>query len=92
MNSRPSALLDGLALNGDAWCARPQLQGRVVDVFALCREHDVEEIVAKRVDSAYRPGEGSSDWLNAQDRGLADCARAATARALKAALPPVPAP
>ena len=43
------ALLDGLALNGDAWCTTPQLQGRVVDVLAACREHDVERIVAKRV-------------------------------------------
>jgi bifunctional non-homologous end joining protein LigD len=57
------ALLDGLALNDDAWCATPQLQGRVVDVLAACREHDVEGIVAKRVDSPYRPGERSSDWL-----------------------------
>jgi bifunctional non-homologous end joining protein LigD len=50
-------------LNGDAWCTTPQLQGHVVDVLAACREHDVEGIVAKRVDSAYRPGERSSDWL-----------------------------
>ena len=57
------ALVDGLALNGDAWCVTPQLQGRVVDVLAACREHDVEGIVAKRVDSANRPGERSSDWL-----------------------------
>jgi bifunctional non-homologous end joining protein LigD len=57
------ALLDDLALNGDAWCTTPQLQGRVVDVLAACPEHDVEGIVAKRVDSAYRPGERSSDWL-----------------------------
>jgi len=29
----------------------------------VCSEHDVEGIVAKRVDSPYRPGEHSSDWL-----------------------------
>jgi bifunctional non-homologous end joining protein LigD len=50
-------------LNGDAWCATPQLQRRVLDVLAACQEHDVEGIVAKCVDSAYRPGERSSDWL-----------------------------
>jgi len=57
------ALLDGLALQGDAWCTTPQLHGRVIDALAACREHDVEGIVAKRVDSPYRPGERSSDWL-----------------------------
>jgi ATP-dependent DNA ligase len=29
----------------------------------VCAEHDVEGIVAKRVDSPYRPGERSTDWL-----------------------------
>jgi len=57
------ALLDGLALNGDAWCTTPQLHGRVVDALAACREHDVEGIVAIRVDSPYRPGERSGDWI-----------------------------
>jgi len=57
------ALLDGLALQGDAWCTTPQLHDRVIDALAACREHDVEGIVAKRVDSPYRPGERSSDWL-----------------------------
>jgi ATP-dependent DNA ligase len=46
------ALLDGLALNGDAWCATPQLQAHIVGVLAACREHDVEGIVAKRPGNA----------------------------------------
>jgi bifunctional non-homologous end joining protein LigD len=41
---RRHALLDGLALNGPAWCTTPQLH-------------------ANRVDSTYRPGERSSDWI-----------------------------
>jgi len=57
------ALLDGLALHAEASCTTPQLHGRVVDALAACREHDVEGIVAKRVDSPYRPGERSGDWL-----------------------------
>jgi bifunctional non-homologous end joining protein LigD len=61
--SRRRALLDGLALNGPAWCTAPVLNGSVVDVLAACGEHDVEGMVAKRVDSPYRPGERSSDWL-----------------------------
>jgi bifunctional non-homologous end joining protein LigD len=57
------ALLDGLALHGPAWCTTPQLHGSVVDVLAACQQHDVEGIVAKRVESSYRPGERSLDWL-----------------------------
>ncbi len=57
------ALLDSLELNGPAWCTTPQLHGNVVDVLTACREHNVEGIVAKRVESRYRPGERSGDWL-----------------------------
>ena len=58
-----SALLDDLALNGEAWCTTPVLNGSVVDVLGACGEHDVEGVVAKRVESPYRPGERSTDWL-----------------------------
>jgi bifunctional non-homologous end joining protein LigD len=57
------AHLEQLDLNGSSWCTAPQLFGHVADVLAACREHDVEGIVAKRIDSLYRPGERSSDWL-----------------------------
>jgi bifunctional non-homologous end joining protein LigD len=40
-----------------------QLLGSVADVLKVCAEHDVEGIVAKRVDSPYRPGQRSPDWL-----------------------------
>jgi bifunctional non-homologous end joining protein LigD len=61
--SKRRALLDGLDFHGSAWCVAPQLHGSVADVLKVCAEHDVEGIVAKRVDSRYRPGERSSDWL-----------------------------
>jgi len=32
-------------------------------VLEACREHDLEGIVAKRIDAPYRPGERSPDWL-----------------------------
>jgi bifunctional non-homologous end joining protein LigD len=35
----------------------------VVDVPAAYGELDLEGIVAKRVDSRYRPGERSPDWI-----------------------------
>jgi bifunctional non-homologous end joining protein LigD len=49
-------------VTGEAWCTTLVLHGSVIDVLA-CGEHDIEGIVAKRVDSPYRPGERSSDWL-----------------------------
>jgi bifunctional non-homologous end joining protein LigD len=61
--ARRRALLDGLALNGESWCTTPVLNGSVVDVLAVCGEHDIEGIVSKRVESPYRPGERSSDWV-----------------------------
>jgi ATP-dependent DNA ligase len=39
------------------------LNGSVADVLAACGEHDLEGIVAKRVDSRHRPGERSPDWV-----------------------------
>jgi bifunctional non-homologous end joining protein LigD len=57
------AHLEQLELSGPSWCTAPQLFGNVTDILAACREHDVEGIVAKRIDSPYRPGERSRDWL-----------------------------
>jgi bifunctional non-homologous end joining protein LigD len=57
-------LLD-LALAGlDAGPVRthPQLDdGKAL--FALCREHGLEGVVAKRAESTYRAGERSADWV-----------------------------
>jgi len=57
------AHLERLELNGPSWCTAPQLFGHVANVLEACREHDLEGIVAKRIDALYRPGERSPDWL-----------------------------
>ena len=41
----------------------PNYMGSVADVLRVCAEYDGEGFVAKPVDSPYRPGERSSDWL-----------------------------
>jgi len=64
---RRRALLDRLELNGGAWCATPVLNDSVIDVLGACGEHDVEGIVAKRVDSPYQPGTRSDDLPQAED-------------------------
>jgi bifunctional non-homologous end joining protein LigD len=60
---RRRALLDRLELFGASWCTVPQLNGTVTDSLHACAEHGVEGIVAKRLDSPYRPGQRSGDWL-----------------------------
>ena len=60
---RRRAILDALALRGPAWGTVPQLHGTVAEALTACAEHGVEGIVAKRLDSPYRPGERSGDWL-----------------------------
>ena len=60
---RRRARLERLALRGPAWCTVPRRHGTVADSLNACAEHGVEGIVAKRLDSPYRPGQRSGDWL-----------------------------
>ena len=42
--------------------------GAGTDLFALARERDLEGIIAKRIDSPYRPGRRTTDWLKVKTR------------------------
>jgi bifunctional non-homologous end joining protein LigD len=55
-------MLDGLALRGPAWQVPPSFTGGGADVLAASREHGLEGVVAKRLDSRYRPGRRSLEW------------------------------
>ncbi|GBF17599.1 putative DNA ligase-like protein/MT0965 [Rhodococcus sp. Br-6] len=58
------ALLDGLALTGREVQVPPFWTGVDGDrMLALAREHHLEGVVAKRVDSAYRPGRRAPTWV-----------------------------
>ena len=57
-------LLEGLELSGPGWVTIPALSGAPCVLLDACAELDVEGVVAKRVDSPYRPGVRSGDWLN----------------------------
>src|SRR3954465_12515283 len=65
--SRPDSergrLLEELDLFGDGWCTIRALVGPPRVLLDACAELDVEGVVAKRVDSPYRPGLRSGDWL-----------------------------
>jgi hypothetical protein len=88
--SRRRALLDGRALNGPAWCTAPVPNGRIVDVLAACGEHGLESIVAKRVESPYRPGERSPGWIKLKTTTWKSLAPDTTPRALSVGRPALP--
>ena len=55
--------LDGLALDGDAWQVPQTLDGSGEDVLEASRVAGLEGIVAKRLESPYRPGYRGREWL-----------------------------
>lgn len=57
------ALLTRLDLNGRAWHTPPNHIGEGGDLLAASAEHGLEGIVAKRLDSIYRPGERVREWV-----------------------------
>jgi bifunctional non-homologous end joining protein LigD len=61
--SERRALLQGLQLEGPAWQtpAYRDRDGRAL--LAATAEHGLEGLIAKRLDSPYRPGERSAQWL-----------------------------
>jgi len=56
-------LLEKLQPSGPGWVTIPALRGAPRAMLDACAELDVEGVVAKRVDSPYRPGVRSGDWL-----------------------------
>lgn len=56
-------LLEGLELRGAAWQTPARHTGSGVDFLAVTAQHGLEGVLAKRLDSHYRPGERSAEWL-----------------------------
>lgn len=54
--------LEGLVLAGGAWRVPPSSRAEPAAVRAVAVEHGLEGIVAKRLDSPYRPGARSPAW------------------------------
>ncbi len=54
--------LDALGLAGHRWVATPWFRGGGEGVHAASMENGLEGVVAKRLDSPYRPGVRSPDW------------------------------
>jgi bifunctional non-homologous end joining protein LigD len=60
-------LLERLGLRGAAWQTPPYHQGSGRDLLAVTAEHGLEGVVAKRLDSPYRPGERTADWVKVKN-------------------------
>jgi bifunctional non-homologous end joining protein LigD len=54
--------LDELALSGHRWAVTPWFRGGGADVLAASRDNHLEGVVAKRLDSPYRPGVRGPEW------------------------------
>jgi bifunctional non-homologous end joining protein LigD len=57
------ALLEGLELKGPAWQTPTYHAGEGRELLAAAAEQRLEGVVAKRLDSPYRPGKRTDEWL-----------------------------
>jgi len=55
-------LLENLNLNGEFWKTPPSQSGVGARMLEFAREHRIEGIVAKRLDSMYEPGRRTGAW------------------------------
>lgn len=62
------ALLEQLVEPGSHWQVPAFQIGGGVDLLAATAEQGLEGVIAKRVDSTYRPGTRSKDWLKLKNR------------------------
>jgi bifunctional non-homologous end joining protein LigD len=60
------SLLESLTLTGPAWCTVLSVVGDGPELMAACGQLGLEGLVAKRLDSSYRPGERSKHWVKAK--------------------------
>jgi bifunctional non-homologous end joining protein LigD len=57
------AVLDGLGLDGPAWQTPPAFEGSGAAAVEASVAQRLEGVVAKRLDSRYRPGRRSPEWV-----------------------------
>jgi bifunctional non-homologous end joining protein LigD len=65
--SRRRELLAGLRLGGPTWQAPPYHEGEGQEFLAATAEYGLEGVMAKRLDSPYRPATRSGDWLKVKN-------------------------
>ena len=61
------ALLEGLELEGASWQTPSYHVGEGEALLELARRRGLEGVVAKRLDSPYRPGRRTGDWVKVRN-------------------------
>jgi bifunctional non-homologous end joining protein LigD len=67
--SRRRELLDALELNGPSWQTPAYSTGPPSELLEASREHGLEGIVMKRLQSRYSPGKRTGEWLKVKNVG-----------------------
>ena len=62
------SLLAELIEPGDHWAVPTHQLGGGADLLSATVEQELEGLIAKRIDSTYRPGTRSTDWLKIKNR------------------------
>jgi bifunctional non-homologous end joining protein LigD len=57
------SLLEGLEVDGDSWQTPANHAGPGKDLFEAAKRRGLEGIVAKRLDSPYRQGKRTGEWI-----------------------------
>jgi bifunctional non-homologous end joining protein LigD len=57
------AALEDLDIRGPAWAPTPASLGEGMALLRAARQHELEGVVAKRLDSRYLPGRRSRSWV-----------------------------
>ncbi len=61
------ALLEQLKLDGPAWRTPAHHVGNGRDFLEVTAKHGLEGVLAKRLDSVYRPGERNGSWVKVKN-------------------------
>ena len=66
------ALLEELGLEGPAWRTPAYHRGEGSALLEATRQHGIEGVLAKRLDSTYEPGRRASGWIKVKNVALQD--------------------
>ncbi|MFI1532832.1 ATP-dependent DNA ligase [Streptomyces anandii] len=70
--ARRRELLAGLGLSGPYWSTPGAIVGHGAEALAATREHRLEGLVCKRLDSVYEPGVRSRAWIKIRNMASED--------------------
>ncbi|MEU6241550.1 ATP-dependent DNA ligase [Streptomyces sp. NPDC047024] len=70
--ARRRTALEALALDGPHWSVPGAMVGHGAEALRATREHGLEGLVCKRLDSAYEPGVRSRAWIKIRNQRSAD--------------------